>query len=393
VLPTGVKSYFFRYRNADGDERRSTIGKHGSVTPDEARKLADDLRRRVVAGSDPVRERREHREAATVGQILDAYLDSEAFKEKAQSTRMTDEGRIKRHLLPLLGRHHVDSLTPNDIKKAAAAIRDGKTAVTEKMGPRALARVRGGEGVARKCLRLLRAIFVWAVREKLIDQNPAEHIQTGSDGSRELILEDAEGYARLFNSLDRLEHEQQIRSAAADAIRFIALTGCRRSEATRLKWSYVNLKAGEVKIPVKSHKTGGKTGKPRVIGLPAAAHAIIARQPAGEPDDLVFQPAKGIGVISLQKPWLAVHKAADLPQGLGLHGLRHSTASHMAMAGAEASQIMQALGHRNLATSQKYVHWAKNARQALAEKAAAVALAGMNFASTGNVVALKGKAQ
>jgi len=198
---------------------------------------------------------------------------------------------------------------------------------------------------------------------------------------------------KAINSLDRLEHEQQIRSAAADAIRFIALTGCRRSEATRLKWSYVNLKAGEVKIPVKSHKTGGKTGKPRVIGLPAAAHAIIARQPAGEPDDLVFQPAKGIGVISLQKPWLAVHKAADLPQGLGLHGLRHSTASHMAMAGAEASQIMQALGHRNLATSQKYVHWAKNARQALAEKAAAVALAGMNFASTGNVVALKGKAQ
>jgi len=391
VQPTGAKSYVFQYRTDAGQSRRETLGTHGRLTPDEARKHADDSRRRVAAGGDPAREKRERREAATVGNILDAYLASETFREKAHSTRLTDEGRIRRHLMPLLGRHAVERLTPNDIKKAAAAIRDGKTAVTEKMGPRAVARVRGGDGAARKCVRLLRAIFAWAIRERLIKSNPAEHIQTGSDGSRDLILEDAEAYARLFNTLDRLENEHRIKGAAADAIRFIALTGCRRSEAIRMKWSYVDLRARSVTIPPQSHKTGAKTGKPRVIGLAPITQAIIARQPAGKPDDFVFRPANGIGVLSVQKPWLAVHKAAELPEGLGLHGLRHSTASHMAMAGAEASQIMQALGHRNLATSQKYIHWAKDARQALAEKAMAVALAGMNSASTANVVALKGK--
>jgi integrase len=52
----------------------------------------------------------------------------------------------------------------------------------------------------------------------------------------------------------------------------------------------------------------------------------------------------------------------------------------MAMAGAEASQIMTALGHTQLSTVQRYIHFAKTAREALAEQAAAVALAGMSVA-------------
>jgi hypothetical protein len=47
------------------------------------------------------------------------------------------------------------------------------------------------------------------------------------------------------------------------------------------------------------------------------------------------------------------------------------------MGGAQASEIMTALGHKQLSTSQKYIHWAQNARSTLAEKAAATALAGM----------------
>jgi hypothetical protein len=49
----------------------------------------------------------------------------------------------------------------------------------------------------------------------------------------------------------------------------------------------------------------------------------------------------------------------------------------MAMAGAEAAQIMAALGHHQLTTVQRYIHFAKDAHQALAETAAVIALAGM----------------
>jgi integrase len=156
-----------------------------------------------------------------------------------------------------------------------------------------------------------------------------------------------------------------------------------------MQWRHVDLKAGLVTID--AHKTAKTTGKPRVIGLPAAAAALIARQPEGAPDDFVFAPARGAGPVQLSKPWRAIRAEAELPDGIGLHGLRHSLASHMAMQGAQASEIMTALGHRNLATSQKYIHWAQDARQVIAEKAAAVALAGMTGGKAADVVQLKGK--
>ncbi len=127
----------------------------------------------------------------------------------------------------------------------------------------------------------------------------------------------------------------------------------------------------------KAHKTGRKTGKPRIMNLPAAALAIIQRQPAGEPDDYVFRPAKGSGCITLSRPWIEVHKAAGLPEGLGLHALRHSLASHLAMDGASSAELMAVLGHKQISTTLRYLHFAEQAKSALAERAASTALAGL----------------
>jgi integrase len=232
------------------------------------------------------------------------------------------------------------------------------------------------------------------MRERMVKSNPASAIRTGQDGTRDIILDDAQAYGRLFQTLDRMETERRIRQPTADAIRVIALTGARRGEVAGLLWRHVDLKAGLVTIPPSSHKTGKKTGKPRVIGLPAAAQAIIARQSQGEPDAFVFAPAHGSGPVNLSKVWLTSRSEAELPEGIGLHGLRHTLASHMAMQGAQASEIMTALGHRSISTSAKYIHWAQEARQAVAEKAASTALAGL-AASSGNaeaeIVRIKGK--
>jgi integrase len=179
-----------------------------------------------------------------------------------------------------------------------------------------------------------------------------------------------------------MEAERRIRSPVADAIRLIALTGCRRGEAAELRWRHVDLKKGRIVLPPQSHKTGRKTGKPREIILAAAAQAIIARQGEGTPDGFVFAPTHGDGAIALSKAWRKVRAEAKLPSSLGLHGLRHSVASHLAMGGAQAAEIMTAMGHRQLSTVQRYIHFASSARQALAERAASIALAGM---ATGEV--------
>jgi hypothetical protein len=60
----------------------------------------------------------------------------------------------------------------------------------------------------------------------------------------------------------------------------------------------------------------------------------------------------------------------------------------MAMDGAGAAEIMTALGHAQLSTAQRYVHWAQDARQSLAERAASVVLGGMIASKTEDVPAV-----
>lgn len=392
VLRSGVKSYVFQYRTPEGKTRRATIGKHGAtLTAAGAREKAKIMHRKVADGRDPLEEKREKCKALTVGKVLDLYLASAKFAEKAVSTQANDRGRINRHLRPLLGKKFVGKLTQEDIRRSFGEIRDGKTAVDEKTIPRGRAIVKGGEGAARMAIRVFRAILNWARSEGLTASNPAIGVKVGTDGERDIILESAEQYAKLFHTLQRLEDEQRLRRPVADAIRVIALTGARRSEITGLRWQHVDIEAGVLVLPPTSHKTGRKTGKPRIIGLPAAAQAIIESQPDGEPDSYVFAPAKGKGVIALTKPWRIVREEAELPKGIGLHGLRHSLASHMAMQGAQAAEIMTALGHRQLATAQKYVHWAQDNRASLAENAAAHITAALKREQDANVAPIAGE--
>ena len=364
-----------------------------ALTPVEARALAEGFSLKVKKDRDPLAEKRALREAPTIGGLLDQYLKSDTFEQKAVSTQAIDKGRIEHHLRPLLGNIPLPALTMADVEKAHRSIHDGKTAIqrpSEKK--RGRVRVTGGEGAARMAIRLFRAILSWGTKQKVVPpqiEDAARHVDVGRDGRRNLVISDHEGYRRLFRALDRLtnpsllrEDEKLVRVEVADAIRVIALTGARRGEILGLRWSHVDLKAGIVTLPADGHKTGRKTGDNRVIGLPELAAAIIARQVRGKPEELVCRPARGGTRLDLTKSWRAVCKAAELPAGLGLHGLRHSLATQMAMDGASGSEIMAALGHRDLSTSQKYVHFAQDRRQALAEKAAAGITAAMGATSS-----------
>jgi site-specific recombinase XerD len=65
---------------------------------------------------------------------------------------------------------------------------------------------------------------------------------------------------------------------------------------------------------------------------------------------------------------------------LGIHGLRHSLATLMAIQGAAAPQIMAALGHRQLSTAARYIKTVEDARQDVMEKHTA----GISAALSGN---------
>lgn len=379
VLPTGVKSYVFQYRTQEGRSRRITLGRHGVLPAKQARVRARKMQYEVCTlSADPLGKKQALRKSLTVTNLLDLYLASAKFADKAPSTKGTDRGRIKNHLDRALGNKFVRNLTQEDIRLALSTIRDGKTSTGNK--------VPGGAGTARSSIRLLKAILNWAVSEGHAATNVANGVSVGQDGTRGTIIENAKDYETLFRVLDTMEREKRLRSPVADAIRLIALTGARRGEIAGLRWENVDLRRGAITLT--RHKTARSSGKPRTIGLPAVAQAIIARQPEGKPGDYVFPPTHGVGPLILSPFMRTACDEAGLTN-LTLHGLRHSLASWMAMQGAQAPEIMQVMGHTQLSTVTRYIHWARDGHAALAEKAAAGITGAFQSLPTAEVIPLR----
>jgi len=143
--------------------------------------------------------------------------------------------------------------------------------------------------------------------------------------------------------------------------------------------SSVDLARGLITIPPRSHKTGRRTGKPRLIGLPALGQEIIGRQVRRNPEDFVFEPYRGDGPIELSKASRTIRKEANLPDGVGLHALRHSIATRWALTGASAPQLAALLGHAQVSTVERYIHFAANVHRLLADQAAAAVLDGVDI--------------
>src|SRR5437773_1122087 len=74
VMPSGVASYLVQYRTREGRTRRLAIGKVGTITPEEARRLARDKLAEASKGADPSTERRKARTGTTVTELCRLYL-------------------------------------------------------------------------------------------------------------------------------------------------------------------------------------------------------------------------------------------------------------------------------------------------------------------------------
>jgi Arm DNA-binding domain/Phage integrase, N-terminal SAM-like domain len=141
--------YVLKYRTLDGRQRWHTIGRHGAPwTPDMARDEARRLLGEVVKGEDPAAAKRAKREAATVAELCNAYLEAaEAGRiltrrreAKKPSTLVTDKGRIERHIKPQLGRLRVSAVTRDDLESFMHAVAEGETKAWIKTGKHGLAR-------------------------------------------------------------------------------------------------------------------------------------------------------------------------------------------------------------------------------------------------------------
>jgi hypothetical protein len=215
VYPSGAKIYLCQWKR-NGRSRRLVLGRHGVVTCDEARKAALAALAAVHRGEDPAEERERHKRDLTVAELCDRWLA--AGCPRARPSRYGSiflkpgsaaiyRSAIERHIKPLLGRCKLGTLRPSDLLRFQSDVASGKTAVVEKTGPRGLARVSGGRGVAGRCTAYLAAMLSWAARQGLITTNPALGLEVIPSGERKGALSVGE-LERLGAALGVKRHQE-----------------------------------------------------------------------------------------------------------------------------------------------------------------------------------------
>ena len=217
---------------------------------------------------------------------------------------------------------------------------------------------RTAPGGANHALQALQQIMKAAVASGLIAGNPAQDVRINPRTKLTRFLSTGE-IVRLHRALDRLVDERPSRQAQGDIIRLLLLTGCRRGEILKLKWSEVD---GDV-LRLAEAKTG-----PRTVWLSEAAQAIVARQ-IRDGNVYVFPSPK-----NRAKPcsnnlelWYRARREARI-EDVRLHDLRHTVASQAVARGVALSTVARMLGHSDPRMTLRYAHVSDRDVEAAAER-------------------------
>ncbi len=134
------------------------------------------------------------------------------------------------------------------------------------------------------------------------------------------------------------------------------LSGARAGELIGLRWKDVDLDRGVARLL----NTKNKTHRP----IPIRGHALelLQKMKSDEKvtallgDDFVFKNKTGYAPFYYRKVWTEIRDEAKLGD-FRFHDLRHLAASHLAMAGATQRELMEVLGHKSAAMTQRYSHF------------------------------------
>ena len=208
--------------------------------------------------------------------------------------------------------------------------------------------------------------------------NPCRFVKKYKSRSCERFLSEQE-FRRLGTVLSEVEAEGRMSGSAVAAFRLLMLTGCRCNEILTLLWEDVDLEAEELRLP--DAKTGARS-----VALSPAATKVLATLPR-KPDNpwVITGPGAGRHLSSLTAPWLVVRRRAGL-EDVRIHDLRHSFASRALALGESLTMIGKLLGHRQVRTTARYAHLARESVKTSAARVAQSIAADMDKPGTSRAV-------
>ena len=159
-----------------------------------------------------------------------------------------------------------------------------------------------------------------------------------------------------------------------------AFTGLRRGELVALRWRDVDFASHTIRVRASfagGHLTTPKSGKVRSVPMApqvAVALAKLGQRPAWTADDdLVFTGPRGeyLDARALVRRYETALKRAGLRR-LRFHDLRHTFGTRM-IAKADIRRVQEWMGHADIQTTQKYLHYVpREADAALVAEAFAI---------------------
>jgi integrase len=318
------KTWLVQYRFGV-QQRRESLGDIRQVTLEDARKAARQRFAKLRLGVDPAAERAKARaEAAlvklTVGNVAERYLDA-----KASALRPRTYNQAKLHFTdhwkPFVDRP-LDSITRQQV---AARLQE-------------LIKARGRIAAARARANLS-ALYQWARKEGLTENNPVTHTHDPAAGvpPRERVLSQRE-LATVWKACRNDDF--------GCIVRLLILSGCRRQEIGDLKYSEIDFDRGIVTI------AGARTKNHRALTLPLSSVAFdLLRLPQRDGRENVFGGGpEGFSAWSYSTMALngriAAAEGKPLPHWT-LHDLRRSAATHMAEIGIQPHIIEAILNHQS----------------------------------------------
>lgn len=310
-----ARSWIVQWRS-EGRSRKKTLGRLEEITRDTARALARSILDNTATGtaSNP---------SPRVSDFAARYL-ADMRESWKPTTRKSSAHAVNKLITPHLGSIRLDRLTRADVIAWMTALPHSPGTVN-----RALAVLSG----------MMRHAEVLGIQSP--DSNPCKGLRRRTSSFKATYLSEPQ-WARLGGALGTLRatHPRQVA-----CLQFLALTGCRKSEALGLKWDMID--GSRCLLP------DSKSG-PKVIWLGHPARRLLASLPKhnsyvfGEEDVPLCNKA-------LDGIWRKVRMHARL-EGVRLHDLRHSFASVAINAGLDLRVLGGLLGHCDLSTTEGYAH-------------------------------------
>ena len=351
VHTTGRKTYVVQSRGPSGP-KRVTLGRHGEMSCDEARKQAARLIDRIRRGEEisaaaPGAE-------TTVAGLAERFMRTHVERHLKPASASAYRTMLEGHILPALGGMGLEEVGGAEV-----------TALHH--------RLRETPARANQVVHLLSRMYTLAEAWELVPpgRNPCRALRRYRTRKRERFLTPEE-YRRLGRALKEACAEGGTWPSAVAAIRLLALTGCRRSEILNLGWDDVDRTAGDLRL--RDAKAG-----PRMVPLTKPVLRVLDAIPRSEDNPWVIAGQRpGKRLTGLHHYWRPVRERAGLAD-VRLHDLRHSYASRALALGESLYTIGKLLGHASVATSARYAHLMRDA-----EREAAVRVGGSIGAHVAN---------